>query len=966
MRCLRLILAVLLTALTVNAQRDSRFNPPNLRESAPPSRVLTREALAKLSAAAEANRARGQARMALKGPRSAPANPNSMFLEAPTNGSGGFNATSVAIADVNGDRIPDVLVANQCDSLPSCSTGVVAVSLGNGDGTFQASQTYSTGGFAGAVAVGDVNKDGKLDIVVANSFSNTVGVLLGNGNGTFQAVQTYGSGGSSAIAITVADVNGDGNPDILVANGCFSDSDCTTGSAAVLLGNGDGTFQTAMGYASGGFEGSTSIAVGDVNADGKPDLLVSNVCTAGSSGNGCTNNAGSVGVLLGNGDGTFQSAATYASGGLLAEWLTVADVNGDGKPDVLVANSCASLNSTVCAGGGVGVLLGNGDGTFQTALTQQLNGPFAFSIAVADVNKDGKPDLVVSSRGIQILLGHGDGTFQAPKTYSSTGFNSFSVAVADVSGDGLPDVVAVNDCAGPVCGSDSQFEVFLGAGHGLFSAAQAFDTRASVTSAVGSADVNGDGKADLLMANACADTLCTHGSVGVRLGKGDGTFQGVRFYASKNSLYSVAAADVNGDGKLDLVVAGANANTSAGSVGVLLGNGDGTFQAIHNYSSGGFFAFSVAVADINGDGKPDLIIANNCGDILNCFNNQDNGSIGVLLGNGDGTFQAAQTYFSGGFYANSVTVADVNGDRKPDLVVANRCLTTSPGCFVSPPALGAISVLLGNGDGTFQAAQSFSSGGYEGLSVAVGDINRDGRPDLVALNGCADQACMSGGVGVLLGNGDGTFMPASSTLAFGQAEIAPGEQIVLADFNRDGVLDVASGALGAILLGNGYGSFRPAVALGAIGTATAAADFNGDGNADLAVGGDSDWGITLLLNDSDTAPPVISISASPEMLWPPNGKLVPVTVRGMATDKQSGVNDRSATYTVIDEYRQVHLSGPFNIGPGGVYSFGILLPASRKGNDKRGRHFTITVRVADNAGNAGLASTTVDVPHQAP
>jgi len=966
MRRFRLIPAVLFTVVALYAQRDFKFNLSGPTESTPPSRVLTRKALANLRASAAANPTLAHARMLLNHRRHLSMNASSIFLEAPTYTSGGFNAASIVIADVNGDRKPDLLIANQCDSLPSCSTGVVAVMLGNGDGTFQAPQTYSTGGFAAAVAVADVNKDGKLDLVVANSFSNTVGVLLGNGDGTFQAVQTFGSGGSSAVSIAVADVNRDGNPDILVANGCFSDFDCSTGAAAVLLGNGDGTFQTATPYASGGFGGSTSIAVADVNADGKPDLLVSNFCASGSSGNGCTNNAGSVGVLLGNGDGTFQPAVTYASGGMLAEWLTVADVNGDGKPDLLVANNCASLSSPVCTGGGVGVLLGNGDGTFQSALTQALNGPFAFSIAVSDVNGDGKPDLVVSSRGIQILLGHGDGTFQAPKSYSATGYNTFSVAVTDISGDGVPDVVAVNNCAGPVCDSDSQFQVFLGEGHGQFRAAPAYDTRAFVTSAVISADVNGDGKADLLMANQCANSLCAHGSVGVRLGKGDGTFQPPRLNASRNLLYSIATADVNGDGKLDLLVAGADPNTSAGSVGVLLGNGDGTFQAIHNYSSGGFFAFSVAVADVNGDGKPDLIVANNCGDILNCFSDQDNGSIGVLLGNGDGTFQAAQTYFSGGFYATSVTVADVNGDRKPDLVVANRCLTTSPGCFVTPPALGAIAVLLGNGDGTFQTPQSYSSGGYEALSVAVGDLNGDGKPDLVSLNGCADQGCVNGGVGVLLGNGDGTFRAAVATPAFGPAQISPGEQLALADFNGDGIPDIASGAIGALLRGKGNGSFQPAVALGAIGPATGVGDLNGDGKPDVAVSGDSDWGVTILLSTVDNTPPLISISATPTTLWPPNGKFVPIVVRGTITDPDSGVRPGSPAFTVIDEYGQIHQSGPIRIGQGGAYSFGILLQASRKGGDRDGRRYTIIVRAADNAGNVGSASTTVTVPHRAP
>jgi len=170
---------------------------------------------------------------------------------------------------------------------------------------------------------------------------------------------------------------------------------------------------------------------------------------------------------------------------------------------------------------------------------------------------------------------------------------------------------------------------------------------------------------------------------------------------------SVAVADVNGDGKPDLVVAnnctsgdfGIGCTDPSGTAGVLLGNGDGTFQAAVTYGAGGSDASSVAVADVNGDGKPDLLVGE-CAD-TNCY-----GLVGVLLGNGDGTFQAAVTYGSVGTFAYSAAVADVNGDGKPDLLVANVC---SGNCFFNPG--GLVAVLLGNGDGTFQAAVTYGSGG---------------------------------------------------------------------------------------------------------------------------------------------------------------------------------------------------------------------------------------------------------------
>ena len=140
--------------------------------------------------------------------------------------------------------------------------------------------------------------------------------------------------------MVVADVNGDGKPDLLVANQC-ADRGCTNGTVGVLLGNGDGTFQTAVTYGSGGY-GALSVAVADVNGDGKPDVVVANVCS-----NAYCETNGTVGVLLGNGDGTFQTAVTYGSGGY-AHSVAVADVNGDGKPDLLVANGCTSNGNGGC------------------------------------------------------------------------------------------------------------------------------------------------------------------------------------------------------------------------------------------------------------------------------------------------------------------------------------------------------------------------------------------------------------------------------------------------------------------------------------------------------------------------------------------------------------------------------------------------------------------------------------------
>jgi hypothetical protein len=380
------------------------------------------------------------------------------------------------------------------------------------------------------------------------------------------------------------------------------------------MDSGNPLFLPAVTYGSGGSP-PMSVAVADLNGDGKPDLVVANFCAA--AGN-CLGNAGVVGVLLGNGDGTFLTAVTYGSGGEVATSVAIADVNGDHIPDLVVAN-CGPTGVDGCqtATAVVGVLLGNGDGTFGPVAVYESGGSGAYSVAVADVNGDGKPDLVVANIGgsidpdIGVLLGNGNGTFQPALTYEPGGGGSYSVAVADV---------------------------------------------------------NGDGKPDLLVGNACANPeQCTGSSVGVLLGNGDGTFQPVAVYDSGGASYtSVAVADLNRDGKLDLIVATADATggSDQGSVSVLIGNGDGTFQSAVKYDSGGIGAWALAVADMDGDGKLDVIVTN-------IFDS----TVALLLGNGDGTLQAAVTYDSGGSSPDSVAIADVNGDSLPDIVLAECPLT---------------------------------------------------------------------------------------------------------------------------------------------------------------------------------------------------------------------------------------------------------------------------------------------------
>src|SRR3989454_5089613 len=258
----------------------------------------------------------------------------------------------------------------------------------------------------------------------------------------------------------------------------------------------------------------------------------------------------------------------------------------------------------------------------------------------------------------------------------------------------------------------------------MFLEAPVFSSGGYSANSVAVADVNGDGKLDLLVANFCTATPCGgDGTVGVLLGNGDGTFQpAVTYDSGGQNTVSIAVADVNSDGKPDAVVTD-NCVTStcdAGAVGVLLGNGDGTFQAAVNYTSGGLSPSSVVVGDVNGDGKPDLLVGN----IYMGNGNYSRGSVGLLLGNGDGTFLGPVSFDSGGEYAYGVAVGDINGDGKLDLFVANFCADST--C-----ASGGVAVFLGKGDGSFQPVVTYGSGGLNSYSVAVGDVNADGKPDLL-------------------------------------------------------------------------------------------------------------------------------------------------------------------------------------------------------------------------------------------
>ena len=306
-------------------------------------------------------------------------------------------------------------------------------------------------------------------------------------------------------------------------------------------------------------------------------------------------------------------------------------------------------------------------------------------LAVADLNGDGTPDIVTVNRHdgtLTFLRGNGDGTFSEVGGFPIGSFPA-AIEVADLNGDGAADLVVADKDNGTV-------DVVLGDGNGGFLPQTNLATADTLPLSVAVGDLNGDGKLDLVSGSAMAQD----GSVSVFLGNGNGTFQGQVPYSVPGASNAVALADLNGDGKADLVA------VSTAATSVLLGNGDGTFQTPYVAGYGGY---SVAIADLNADGKLDLV-------------KTQGGSVLVQLGNGDGTF-SAQTSYADGPGAFRVAIADLDGDGRPDLAVSGDT---------------SVQVLLGNGDGTFQSAQKFSVDLPHALAIA--DLNNDGKPDIATVN----------------------------------------------------------------------------------------------------------------------------------------------------------------------------------------------------------------------------------------
>ncbi len=782
-------------------------------------------------------------------------------FQTAVNYAAGTNPECVVTGDFNGDGNSDLAVANFSDN-------TFGVLLGNSDGTFQNAVNYATGVGPKSLQVADFNGDGNADIAAVNAPDGTISIFAGNGDGTFRSPSTSATN-AAPVSLAVGDFNSDGFADLVTANN-FSDG---TSGVSVSLGKGDGSFSQPVKYGLGGPPtGATSVTVGDFNGDGRPDLAVG---TPGYS----DYHFGSFGfliLLVGNGDGTFQGGPVIEAEYATFESLAVGDFTGQGAAGLVAAASV----------GNVALFEPSGD---QKSLTPAAvypagNGPI--SLITGDFNGDGTTDVAVAnqfSNDVSIILGRAIPAATLVSSLNPANYGQSVTLTATVSPSAATGPVTFFDGAvvlgtAQLSGGTAQITIstllpgshslsavysgdanFFGASATLIEQINEAASSATVTFLTSSSAPSNYGQditltATVLPATATGAVTFFDGVAIVGTGtlnNGQAKMATSLLDSGKHSLtahyegdsqwapsvsrafqqavnplpqdgfqtpvntaegtasampYFLATADFNGDGRPDLALMDAHRN----HLSILPGNGDGTFGA-PVYAASLTAPSSITIGDFNGDGKTDMAVPNSTGPLT------------VFLGKGNGTFQSALTY---PFQTGPLLAADFNHDGKTDLT-------------------DGVSILIGNGDGSFQTPVVYNTTAYVG-GAAVGDFNRDGEADVAFTAGI--------NVDILLGNGDGTFRSGTVT-SVDNSQIGA---IAVGDFNGDGKADLAvadlEGGYTWTLLGIGDGTFQNArIFDGGIGSSPiVTGDFNGDGNPDLAFrNGYPDATIGILLGNGD-------------------------------------------------------------------------------------------------------------------
>jgi hypothetical protein len=668
--------------------------------------------------------------------------------------SSGYNSHpyAVTVNDMDNDDQLDILIANS-------NTQSLGILFGYGNGSFASVMIYFTGSFSSIICVmaADFNNDSRLDIAFADYGNNNLGILFGYGNRTFGNLTLYSTGvGSRSVCIAVEDFSNDGRLDIAVAN-------YGSNTVYIFIGSDLGNFSLFMIYSTGDSSGPKRLFVADLDKDSQLDIIVPN--------DGTDN----IGILYGFGNGTFAKLRTYSTGhGSTPHWVSIADINHDSWLDLVVAN----LNNN-----NVGVLLADGHRYFgdQSTYSSGSNSR-PTSIAIGDFNNDNRLDIAVANTGTQnvaILLGHLSTESTGNESHSNSSITNYTSDITPVLlGDYYADFISKNNYS--TGSSSSPYSIAFG-------------------------DFNNDTQMDFVVANSDNE------NIGVFLGYNNETFAvEVRYSVGSGSKPEhIIVNDFNNDGRLDIVVT----NPRGDSISVLQASGNGIFPERITYSTGsGSKPSSLAVGNLNNDNWLDLIITN-----------EEKNTLGIFFGFDYASFDEkspCQTGIPSSPYA--VATGDFNNDDQLDVVSANHYISN-------------IGVFLGYGDGNFTSIMTYSNVvASHPWAVAVGDFNNDNFLDITVANWGIDN------VGVVLGYGNGSFgMPTMYSTDFGSHPLA----MAVGDFNNDSNLDITvcnwnRGNIG-LFLGYGNGTFRSMVAFStghdSGPTAISIADINNDAHLDIIV-----------------------------------------------------------------------------------------------------------------------------------